>query len=84
MLLISLNALILLIYFLKIRAIVGGGDVAAIFQKYRYLGIDKLAGKNVETVGGWINYFLKIVEASGLISGYILLRILFVKAKDNK
>ena len=43
LLLISLNALILLIYFLKIRAIVGGGDVAAIFQKYRYLGIDKLA-----------------------------------------
>ena len=81
LLLISLNALILLIYFLKIRAIVGGGDVAAIFQKYRYLGIDKLAGKNVETVGGWINYFLKIVEASGLISGYILLRNLICKSK---
>lgn len=81
LLLISLNALILLIYFLKIRAIVGGGDIAAMFQKYRYLGIDKLAGKNVETVGGWINYFLKIVEASGFISGYILLRNLICKSR---
>ncbi|WP_144356771.1 O-antigen polymerase [Streptococcus pasteurianus] len=79
--LIFINALVLLIYFLKIKSLVGGGSIAAIFQNYRRIGIDNLAGKDIETIGGVIGYFLKIVEASGFISGYILLRNLICKSK---
>lgn len=72
-LLVILNLIIVLWYFFKIRSIVGG-DISDTFLNYRRLGIDNLNGKNVETVGGIIQQFLKIVEGSGYVSGYILMK----------
>lgn len=82
--LITINIIIVFIYFLKIKSLVGGGSMTEIFQNYRRIGIDSVAGKNVETVGGIIIYFLKIVEASGFIAGYILIRNFLCKSKVSE
>lgn len=69
------NIIVILWYFFKIRSIVGGGDsISTMFLYYRRLGIENLRGKEVETVGGIIQQLLKIVEGSGYVGGYLLLR----------
>ncbi|HEM5348789.1 TPA: oligosaccharide repeat unit polymerase, partial [Streptococcus suis] len=79
--LIIFNFFIVIWYFLKIRSIVGGGSIGEIFQEYRRIGVNQLEGKDVETVGGIINQFLKIVEGTGYVAGFTLINNYIYKSK---
>ena len=82
-LLIITNTFIVIWYFLKIRSLVGGGDISAMFQEYRRMGVNLLEGRDVESVGGMIIHFLKIVEGSGYVASYILLNNIVSRYKNK-
>lgn len=82
---IAFNLATSLWYFREVRRIVGGASsIGLMFARYRNLGVDNLAGKTTETVGGILNQLLKVVKASGYVGVFILLKYLFFEVYRKK
>lgn len=83
-LLIIINTLIIIWYFLQIRSLVGGGNISAMFQEYRRIGVNQLEGRDVDSVGGMITHLLKIVEGSGYVASYLLISNVIYRYKKHR
>ena len=83
-LLIIINTLIIIWYFLQIRSLVGGGNISAMFQEYRRIGVNQLEGRDVDSVGGMITHLLKIVEGSGYVASYLLISNVIYQYKKHR
>ena len=66
------NIVISLLYYREISKIVGGQGLEA-FRIYRNYGIDKLAGKEGESINFFINQLTNVMVASGYIFLYVFI-----------
>lgn len=82
--LIILNVITVIWYFFEIKSIVNISNIFAVFQEYRRIGISRVAGNDIETVGSILTQFLKIVEASGYVSSYMLIANRVGNSKNKK
>lgn len=85
---IAFNIVVSYLYFRAIRSIVGNSSsIGMMFAMYRNMGVDDLAGRATERVGGLLNQLLKITKATGYVGIYVLIYNILnggkEKAKQN-